>query len=170
MNTDAFEARQAERSLLYFAYGSNLDWAQIRQRCPSAKAVGAAAATGYRLAFTRFSPRRQCGAADIVPSPGDEVWGMVYEIDEVEIGVLDECEGFHAGRPREENAYERVEIDVWSNGTRANSQRVWTYSVVRKLDPCPRPSADYKRLMVGGARYWGFPPHYIERLEAIEIQ
>jgi hypothetical protein len=155
---------------LYFAYGSNLDWAQIRKRCPSVKPVSVAAARDYRLAFTRFSTSRQCGAADILPSPGSEVWGMVYEMDQAEIGVLDECEGFRPGRPREENAYERVEIVVWKTGSAASGQRVWTYVVVRKLDPCPRPSAEYKRLMVNGARHWGFPAAYLELLEAIEVQ
>ena len=156
--------------MLYFAYGSNLDWAQIRERCPSTEAVSVVAARGYRLAFTRFSTNRQCGAADILPAPGHAVWGMLYEIDEAEIGALDECEGFRPGRPGEENAYERVEIEVWKTGTHVNPQRVWTYVVVRKLDPCPRPSADYKRLMVDGARRWGFPARYLEQLEAIEIQ
>jgi gamma-glutamylcyclotransferase (GGCT)/AIG2-like uncharacterized protein YtfP len=155
---------------LYFAYGSNLDWAQIRKRCPSTKVVSVAAARGYRLAFTRFSTNRQCGAADILPSPADEVWGMLYEIDEAEIGFLDECEGFRPGRTREENAYERVEMEVWKTGTHVNPQRAWTYVVVRKLDSCPRPSAEYKRLMVDGARQWGFPARYLEQLEAIEIQ
>lgn len=156
--------------MLYFAYGSNLDWAQIRRRCPSTKAVVVAAARGYRLAFTRFSTNRQCGAADILTSPGHEVWGMLYEIDDAEISVLDECEGFRPGRPREENAYERVEIEVWRTGAPAIAERVCTYMVVRKLDPCPRPSAEYKGLMVGGARHWGFPAGYLEQLEAIEIQ
>jgi len=156
--------------LLYFAYGSNLDWAQIRTRCPSTRAVSVAAARHYRLAFTRFSTNRQCGAADILPSPGDEVWGMVYEIAEPDIATLDECEGFRPGRARQENAYERIEIDVWGNGTDAGAQRVWTYVVVQKLDPCPRPSAEYKRLMVDGARRWGFPARYVEQLEAIESQ
>jgi gamma-glutamylcyclotransferase len=155
---------------LYFAYGSNLDWAQIRRRCPSTEVVSVVAARGYRLAFTRFSTSRQCGAADILPSPGHEVWGMLYEIDEADIAALDECEGFRPGRPREENAYERVEIEVWKTGTHVNPQRVSTYVVVRKLDCCPRPSADYKRLMVDGARRWGFPASYLEQLEAIEIQ
>ena len=156
--------------MLYFAYGSNLDWAQIRKRCPSTRAVSVAVARDYRLAFTRFSTNRQCGAADILASPGEEVWGMLYEIHEAEIDVLDECEGFRPGRAREENAYERVEIDVWKTGTPVYPERVWTYMVVRKLDPCPRPSAEYKRLMVGGARHWGFPDGYLEQLEAIEIQ
>jgi hypothetical protein len=47
---------------------------------------------------------------------------------------------------------------------------VWTYVVVQKLDPCPRPSAEYKSLMVEGARRWGFPVRYLTQLEAIEIQ
>ena len=85
-------------------------------------------------------------------------------------GFLDECEGFRLGRPREENAYERVEIEVRKAGTHVIPQRVLTYVVVRKLDPCPRPSAEYKRLMVDGARHWGFPARYLDQLEAIEVQ
>ena len=36
---------------LYLAYGSNLNKAQMSQRCPTAKAVGAAMIYGYELVF-----------------------------------------------------------------------------------------------------------------------
>ena len=65
---------------LYFAYGSNMNWDQMRERCPSARFEFVAKAEGLRFAFTRFSKKRQCGVADIVASPGSEVWGAVFAI------------------------------------------------------------------------------------------
>ena len=51
--------------MLYFAYGSNLDWAQMKSRCPSATFVDRAKLKDHRLAFTRKSKDRDCGAADL---------------------------------------------------------------------------------------------------------
>jgi len=53
--------------MLYFAYGSNLDFAQMRDRCPSALFVAIAKLPDHRLAFTRKSIKRACGVADAVP-------------------------------------------------------------------------------------------------------
>ena len=33
----------------------------------------------------------------------------------------------------------------------------------------PRPNAEYRRLMVEGARQWNLPPSYIASLEALEV-
>ncbi|MDY0002073.1 MAG: gamma-glutamylcyclotransferase family protein [Polyangia bacterium] len=39
------------KPVLYFAYGSNLDQAQMRRRCPTAAPIGPATLDGWRLAF-----------------------------------------------------------------------------------------------------------------------
>ncbi len=54
----------------YFAYGSNMSQDQIRARCPSHKFLCAAELPGHKLAFTRYSRKRECGVADIVPARG----------------------------------------------------------------------------------------------------
>jgi len=51
---------------LYFAYGSNLDGAQMRRRCPSARLVGAAILDGYRLGFAGQSAAWGGGVATVV--------------------------------------------------------------------------------------------------------
>ena len=56
-----------------FAYGSNMNWNQMRSRCLSARFAFVARAEGYELAFTRFSQNRKCGGADIVVSAGNDV-------------------------------------------------------------------------------------------------
>lgn len=156
--------------MLYFAYGSNMDWAQMQKRCPSATFVCIARASQSRLAFTHLSLGRKCGVADMVPSKGDVVWGAVFQIDETEIGALDKSEGYQPGRLRERNSYERIELHVFREGKDGEPLSVWTYLVVKKLDPNPKPTAEYKLLIVEGARRWRLPETYIQQLEAIEAQ
>ena len=79
-------------NVLYFAYGSMLDWDEMQCRCPSVKFVCLAALKGHRLEFTRKSQNRGCGVADVVPDSGKDVWGVIYDIPEREIGRLDKAE------------------------------------------------------------------------------
>jgi hypothetical protein len=44
--------------MFYFAYGSNLNWAQMWGRCPSASFMEVASLPNHRLAFTRYSSSR----------------------------------------------------------------------------------------------------------------
>lgn len=151
--------------MLYFAYGSNMDWEQIRSRCPTVRYVCMACLRDYRLAFTRKSKKRQCGVADIVPTPEEEVWGVVYQIDELDVGALDEWEGYSPRRER--NAYLRVEIHVFRDGDENQPVAVVTYVVTDKESSVPPPNEEYKRLIVEGAKYWHLPDDYITKLEKI---
>ena len=152
--------------MLYFAYGSNLDWAQMRSRCPSARFACVARLAGYRLAFTRWSPRRQCGTADVVVAGGGEVWGVVYELDERDFGPLDDYEGYVPGR--RDNAYARIELRVLRDGDDTQPAAAWIYVVRDKSEREHPTNAEYKRLMTEGARHWRLPPSYIALLDAIQ--
>jgi len=155
--------------MLYFAYGSNMNWDQISKRCPSAQFDSVAKAVGYRLAFTRFSEGRNCGVTDIVASPGSEVWGVIFVIFDLEIDDLDKSEGYRPLRARGENAYERRQFEVVRQGC-ASAVTVWTYFVVNKLKMALRPSAAYKALILDGARHWHLPARYVDELERIKTQ
>src|SRR5947208_12969770 len=73
--------------MLYFAYGSNMDSTQMKERCPSAKFVCRAKLPSHRLAFTLRSCRRGCGVADILRDEAKDVWGVVYELPENELKI-----------------------------------------------------------------------------------
>ncbi len=152
--------------MLYFAYGSNMDWNQMRDRCPSAKFVGVAVLRDHKLAFTRRSTHRGCGVADVVPEDGQSVWGVVYDISDLDIGKLDSSEGYRPGRGR--NSYWRRECLVFMDGDQARPQTVWTYFADKEPNP-PLPNAEYKNLILSGARYWHLPEEYIHQLEEIEV-
>ena len=138
----------------------------MRERCPSAKFVAVAEFLEHRLAFTRKSRDRGCGVSDVVPDISANVWGVVYEIAETEIGLLDRREGYRPGRERTENSYNREERHVLRDGNKNEPLLVSIYIGIPQNNP-PKPNAEYKKLLVGGATRWQLPPEYIEKLKQI---
>ena len=151
---------------LYFAYGSNLNWKQMKQRCPSARFLCIAFLPDYKLAFTRRSIQRGCGVADVVHESGYGIWGVVYEMSEIDVGKLDACEGYRPGRQK--NSYYRRECEVLQDGHPQQPKTVFTYFGRSQRCP-PLPNAAYKELIVSGARYWKLPESYVRELEAISV-
>ena len=158
--------------MLYFAYGSNMLFDQMRERCPSSLFVCVPALDGYRLAFTRraagaSSPWRGFGVADVVVHEGERVWGAVFEIDERDIGALDRSEGYRHGC--ETNAYRRVEVQVARGAEPEQSLLAQTYVVCMREEPNPMPHRDYVARIVAGAKSWNIPADYLQALERIEV-
>lgn len=154
--------------MLYFAYGSNLEWKQMKDRCPSAQFVCRAVIHDYELAFTRRSESRGCGVADIIPDKGSLVWGVVYQISDRDIGALDKSEGYKPNRKHDENAYVREDFHVFEEGNIEKPLLVAVYIANKQENP-HLPNNDYKKLIVGGAKHWRLPEDYINELERIQV-
>jgi len=152
--------------VLYFAYGSNMRAEQMRARCPSTRFVCVAALADHDLVFPRKSRTRDCGVASVEPGDG-RVWGVVYRIDELDVGRLDKCEGFLPGGER--NSYVREERRIFRDGQKYDPLTVWTYIGTPEADP-PRPSGDYVQSIIAGAKHWHLPEDYVRKLEAIETK
>jgi len=153
--------------MLYFAYGSNMDWVQMKGRCPSAKFVCTAELPGHILDFPRKSEKRHCGVADVKESPGYSVWGVVYEIREKDIPTLNACEGCQPNRAPDKNAYNPLPITVLRDGNQEELLDVILYKAVPK-EP-GKPSKAYMELIVCGAKFWHLPDDYIQELEKNEV-
>jgi gamma-glutamylcyclotransferase len=152
--------------VLYFAYGSNMDWEQMRRRCPSARFVSVARLKDHRFAIARTSKKRGCGTAGVLPELGQWVWGVVYDIEEKDFGPLDAAEDYVPGR--EDNGYTRREVTVRADGDHGKAYAVSVY--FPHVEPSPRlPNAEYKRLVVIGASHWGLPQDYVRELEKMEV-
>lgn len=152
--------------MLILAYGSNMNWDQMRGQCPSSRFVGIAVLREHKLAFTRKSPNRGCGVADLVAKDGARVWGVVYEIADLDVGKLGISAGFRLGRAR--NSYYRRECVVFLDGDDHHPLTVSAYFGDQQSAP-PPPNAAYKHLMLTGARHWHLPDEYIRGLEQIEV-
>ena len=71
----------------YFAYGSNMDRQQRRDRYPGAVLLGTARLLGYRFIINC------AGVASVVSTGCHEVFGVLWEITATDEGALDDYEG-----------------------------------------------------------------------------
>jgi gamma-glutamylcyclotransferase (GGCT)/AIG2-like uncharacterized protein YtfP len=142
--------------LNYFAYGSNMNWRQMQRRCPSSQFVCVGRLPDYRFAIARHSRLRNCGTANIFPEKGSEVWGIVYQVSDQDLILLD---SFEDGYRREQ-----ILIHPINDGVRPLESLVY---IAPKEDAPPPPDADYKRLMLEGALHWRLPDDYRIMLEKL---
>src|ERR1700736_6363490 len=104
---------------LYFAFGSNMDVAEMSRRCPTAQAIGVARLDNHRFAIV--NP----GFATVIAATGSAVHGVLWRLMSRDLNVLDAYENIATG------LYGRAERPV-RQGTR--TLRALTYFV---RDPRP---------------------------------
>jgi hypothetical protein len=151
----------------YFAYGSNMSSSELHAHCPTARSQGRARLDGWRLAFTVSSAKRQGGVADIVRSPADSVWGVLWEIEDDELPALDRKEGYAPERQRADNLYERVDLQVLLDGDPARACPAFAYEVIAKQASHVPPHAAYGAILRRGALEHGLPREYWDAAEAL---
>jgi gamma-glutamylcyclotransferase len=76
-----------EISCIYFGYGSNLSPRTMKQRCPDSLFVGLGQLKHWKWMIN------ETGYANIVPSPGDVVYGSLCFLSRRDEMALDESEG-----------------------------------------------------------------------------
>jgi len=140
----------------YFAYGSNMDLVQMRERAPGGRALGPARLAGWRLRFTRDSPAWGGGVGHIEPDDADEVWGVLWDATDDDMTALDEYEGIAGG------AYVRDLVTVTHDGEQVAA--IVYLAVPRGIK---QPSKRYIAALVRGAEAHGLPAGYVERLRAL---
>jgi gamma-glutamylcyclotransferase len=132
---------------LLFAYGSNMASAEMDAWCPEHRYLGLARLDGFRVELRRRSIRWGGGAADIVPAPGERVWGVLYEVADEELDRLDEKEG-------EGFAYRRRAVEVEYEGER---RAAVAYEVINKEPEQVEATPEYLALLRAAARERGLP-------------
>jgi gamma-glutamylcyclotransferase len=144
----------------YFAYGSNLLSARLKERTPSARVVAPAVLEGHALRWHKAGADGS-GKCDVVPvdETGQRVIGVVYEIALSEKPLLDAAEALGVG-------YGEREVVVQVGGRPLSA---WLYGAL-KIDPQAVPYDWYKALVLGGAREHGFEPGYLRMLEAVQAK
>ena len=140
----------------YFAYGSNMNIEQMRERCPSARPVAKATLIGYRFDFSRKSDRWNGGVAGILPASTGAVEGVVYEVSAEDLSVLDGYEGVGNGRYRREAMTVQLQ-----DGTRVAA---WTYFANQEPGGPFPPSKEYLDTIISGAREHNLSGEYIDQL------
>jgi len=151
----------ARRSYLYFAYGSNMSSERLRARTPSAISLGRARLPDHVLRWHKLG-RDGSGKCDIEPTDasGEDVWGVLYEIDLADKDALDAVEGLGVGYDEYAG---RVQTD---SGVRD----ALTYKArPDRIDPDLRPRGWYKAHVLRGAREHGLPADYVDRIACVDV-
>ena len=149
----------------YFAYGSNMNERLFRDRRHMVwlqSQIGRLA--GYRLAFTSAGGRRPgvSAPANIVSSPGDSVFGVLYQLPLRKFVRLDNSEGRQYG-------YLWTEVED-SDGHRIAAVTYQVAQTTTKSAAEGRPSRSYLNLIREAARQRGLPADYIARLDRVEVR
>jgi gamma-glutamylcyclotransferase (GGCT)/AIG2-like uncharacterized protein YtfP len=137
--------------MFYFAFGSNMDTAQMERRCPGSVVVGRGRLDGYALVFDGKSKKWNGAAANAVPKKGGSVWGTLYEVAPAHLDSLDRFEGIQLG------LYHRETVKV----ERPGYGEVEAVSYVRDAGKLGAPNVRYLYAMVKGAAMNGLPISYI---------
>lgn len=140
----------------YFAYGSNMETAQMARRVPGARSLGRGCLEGFAFACNKVG-RDGSAKANVRRSAEDVVWGVVFEISDGELTELDRFEG---GYRREVAAVLRDDGGRVACGVYVSD----------RTDPHLLPTADYRDRMVRGAREHGLPEACRRALEALRVR
>ena len=133
-----------------FAYGSNMLTARLRERVPSAVAIGTGRLSRHVLKWHKRS-RDGSGKCDAEATGliDDVVWGVLFELNAAEKPALDRAEGLN-------NGYVERKIEILTD--RGPMSAVAYFAVA--IDPSRRPYHWYKSFVVEGAREHGLPHEY----------
>jgi gamma-glutamylcyclotransferase len=127
--------------MYYFAYASNLNQKQMRERCPDSKPMFRATLPNYKLIFSGWSRELRGGKASIRLSRHDKVIGAIYDVSERCMKKLD----------RFESSYDRLKVTVYNED--GESFEAVAYIKVGQAEE-NKPSAEYLAIIQQGYRDW----------------
>lgn len=106
-----------------------------------------------KVLFNKLSANGS-GNANLVASPGDVIWGVLYERNDSDVEQLD----------RIEQGYQRIKIQVWKPDE--ETLEAVTYQSTQLTDD-PVAYDWYKDVLITGAREHHLPQDYITYLEQL---
>lgn len=137
----------------YFAYGSNMDAAAMRARCPKSRPLGLA-----RLARHRFALMAD-GHATVVRDPNSETHGLLYDLALSDVPALDRYEEISRG------LYRKATQPV----LRADGSPVRALVYIGAAPPIAGPAKKpaYMEAMIAAARAAELPAPYVDFLRGL---
>lgn len=138
---------------VYAAYASNLDPAQMRERCPHSPSRGSGWLEGWRLTFGGEDLGWEGALATVVEDRQSRVYVMLYDVTGRDLDELDRWEGVTTG------VYRRLRLRAT---TLDGEVLVWVYAVNGYEGGLP--SARYLGIVADAAERAGAPDDYVAEL------
>ena len=124
--------------MLYFAYGSNLNWHQMKkERCPGSKYIQPYILKGYKLIFSHRNPNNKYGHANIEKNKNFYVPGAIWSLTKTHEKVLDVYEATNYNPPYYYKEYFTL-----------NGKKVLFY--IQKVYTKRKPSSSYLHTIIQG--------------------
>lgn len=144
----------ASRTVWHFAYGSNMNRSQMLSRVGNILEEHNAHLANYELRFNK-KVRGGTAGANVQPSTGKTVYGVLYKIEENSFRSLDRYEGVP-------EHYRRIEIRVKPDEGEPVPAQVY---IASRIEKGLRPAAHYLQLILDGAGEHSFPASYIGEIK-----
>jgi gamma-glutamylcyclotransferase (GGCT)/AIG2-like uncharacterized protein YtfP len=138
---------------LYAAYGSNMNPAQMAERCPHSPQHGTGWLEGWRLTFGGEDIGWEGALATVVEDAHDRVFVVLYELSDSDEQALDRWDGATIGY------YCKIRVRV---ATLDGDVLAWVY-VLNDYEG-GLPSARYLGIMADAAEIAGAPADYVRLL------
>lgn len=122
-----------------FSYGMNTNTYSMKARCPSAKWVSSAVLPAHRFEF-RYH-------ADVEHDHNEQVYGVLWQMDQAAMDAIDRCEGYPEYYDREQ---------VWVEVLDGLQYQAWVYKMCGNND-IHLPSDAYLDLVEDGYIMNGLP-------------
>lgn len=140
----------------FFFYADNLNPTQLKRRAPEHQFLFNAYLPDHTIGFPRFSSQWRCGLAGVLPSQGERVWGVVFEVTEEDVKILDQ---FDDEVP--EGAYRHLEANVFTEDEQKEMVTTYVSQSVGKF----KPKEHYLDFVIKGIKYWKLPDECLEMWE-----
>lgn len=144
----------------YFAYGADMNLAQMQQRCSRPKVIGIARLPGYRVEFYGYSAIWDGAQETVIADSKSEVWGVLYEL---QFSDCEQLDFYVDARFDGTGPYFHYPLDVIDVEQKTIDTRIY------KKDKCGEeasPSTEYLNFIIQGAKEHGLPEDYISLLRS----
>lgn len=141
----------------FFLYADHLNPVQLKRRAPEHRFLYLATLTDHTIKFCRWSSQWRCGLASVVPSPGEKVWGGVFEVTDEDVKIMDEFE-----QDVPQGAYRQLQVTVLNEA--GSKELVTTYAA----NPIGKFKAKdhYLDWVMKGLTQWKLPREAVQQWES----
>jgi gamma-glutamylcyclotransferase len=149
------KGNMASRTVWYFAYGANMNSAQMRLRAGNIIEERNAQLPNYELRFNK-KVRGGAGGPNVQPSLGKTVYGVLYKIEEGAFRSMDRYEGVP-------EHYRRIEVRVTPDSGDPVGAQVY---IAARVQAGLRPSPHDLNAILEGAGEHSLPESYLGEIRA----
>ncbi len=139
----------------YFAYGSNMELGHMRRLCGwHCHLLGRARLMGFEIGIDKR------GYGNIRPKQGSKVLGVLYDIDQEGMNILDEFEGYPSVFDRKEVSVEDDDLKIF---------KAWVYFEPKEQFGGINANQHYWQRVVMAAEEHKLMPEWVAKLRRLAL-